>query len=81
MEVRINKEVRDYQESIFFGLSIRQFIFAILAVGVAVAVYFCLKDVVGTSVAHKGNTFIHRKRTGQGGDCCDAALCIELRKA
>ena len=26
MEVRINKEVRDYQESLFFGLSLRQFI-------------------------------------------------------
>lgn len=49
MEVRINKEVRDYQESIFFGLSLRQFLFAILAVGVAVAIYFGLKDVVGTS--------------------------------
>ena len=49
MEVRINKEVRDYQEAIFFGLSLRQFIFAILAVGVAVGVYFGLRDVVGTS--------------------------------
>ena len=26
MEVRINKEVRDYQESLFFGLSLRQFL-------------------------------------------------------
>lgn len=49
MEVRINKEVKDYQESIFFGLSLRQFIFSLLAVGIAVAVYFLLKDVVGTS--------------------------------
>ena len=49
MEVRINKEVKDYQESIFFGLSLRQFVFSILAVGVAVAVYFLLKDIVGTS--------------------------------
>ncbi len=36
MEVRINKEVRDYQESIFFGLSLRQLLFALLAVLVAV---------------------------------------------
>ena len=35
MEVRINKEVRDYQESLFFGLSLRQLIFALLAVAVA----------------------------------------------
>ena len=32
LEVRINKEVRDYQESLFFGLSLRQFLFALLAV-------------------------------------------------
>ena len=32
IEVRINKEVRDYQESLFFGLSLRQLIFALLAV-------------------------------------------------
>ena len=27
MEIRINKEVRNYQESLFFGLSLRQFLF------------------------------------------------------
>ncbi|MCI8537433.1 MAG: PrgI family protein [Oscillospiraceae bacterium] len=48
MEVRINKEVRDYQESLFFGLSLRQFLFALLAVLVAVAVYFGLHSVVGS---------------------------------
>ena len=48
MEVRINKEVRDYQESLFFGLSLRQFLFALLAALVAVGVYFGLRNVVGT---------------------------------
>jgi len=48
MEVRINKEVRDYQESLFFGLSMRQLLFALLAVLVAVVVYFGLKDIVGS---------------------------------
>ena len=48
IEVRINKEVRDYQESIFFGLSLRQLVFALLAVLVAVGVYFGLPGVVGT---------------------------------
>ena len=43
MEVRINKEVRNYQESLFFGLSLRQFLFALLAVGV----YFGLRPVLG----------------------------------
>ena len=45
MEVKINKEVREYEESLFFGLSLRQFIFALLAVLVAVAVYFLLRGV------------------------------------
>jgi len=42
MEVKINKEIRDYQESMFFGLSLRQFIFSLLAVGIAVLLYFLL---------------------------------------
>ena len=48
IEVRINKEVRDYQESVFFGLSLRQLIFALLAVLVAVGGYFSLHNIVGT---------------------------------
>jgi len=48
MDVKIPKEIRDYQESIFFGLSVRQFVFSIAAVGVAVLLYFALRDAVGT---------------------------------
>lgn len=48
MEVKIPKEIRDYQESIFFGLSTRQFICSLLAVGVAVGIYFCLRPLVGS---------------------------------
>ena len=47
MEVRINKEVRNYQESLFFGLSLRQLLFALLAVAVAVGGYFGLRPVLG----------------------------------
>ena len=47
MEVRINKEVRNFQESLFFGLSLRQLLFALLAVAVAVGVYFGLRRVLG----------------------------------
>ena len=36
MEVKINREIRNYTESMFFGLSLRQFVFSLLAVGVAV---------------------------------------------
>ena len=40
MEVKINKEIRDYTESVYFGLSLRQFIFSILACEMAVVLYF-----------------------------------------
>ena len=48
MEVKINREIRNYTESMFFGLSLRQCIFSVLAVGVAVALYFALKPHVST---------------------------------
>ena len=48
MEVKINKEIRNYTESMFFGLSLRQFIFSVLACGVAVALYFVLRPYFGT---------------------------------
>lgn len=48
MEVKINKEIRNYTESMFFGLSLRQFIFSVLACGVAVGLYFLLRPKFGT---------------------------------
>lgn len=47
MEVKINREIRDYTESIFFGLSLRQFIFSVCACVVAVILYFILKPYFG----------------------------------
>ena len=47
MEVKINREIREYTESMFFGLSLRQFVFSILACLVAVITYFLLKAIVG----------------------------------
>ena len=47
MEVKINKDIRQYSESIFFGLSMRQFIFSILACLVAVGLYFILRPYLG----------------------------------
>ena len=41
MEVKINREIRNYTESMFFGLSMRQFVFSLLAV-------VLLKPYVGT---------------------------------
>jgi hypothetical protein len=48
LEVKINKEIRNYTESMFFGLSMRQFIFSVLACGVAVGLYFLLRPKFGT---------------------------------
>lgn len=48
MEVKINKEIRNYRESMFFGLSLRQFLFSLAAVAVAVVLYFGLSPHVGT---------------------------------
>ena len=47
MEVKINKEIRDYTESVYFGLSLRQFIFSIAACLVAVLLYFVFKAYFG----------------------------------
>lgn len=43
MEVKINQEIREYTESMFFGLSLRQSVFSLLAVITAAALYFALK--------------------------------------
>ena len=48
MEVKINREIRNYTEAMFFGLSMRQFIFSACACVVAVGLYFLLKSYVGT---------------------------------
>ncbi len=48
MEVKINKEIRNYTESMFFGLSMRQFLFSVLACGVAVVLFFLLRGRFGT---------------------------------
>lgn len=48
MEVKINKEIRNYTESMFFVLSLRQFIFSVLACGVAMGLYFLPRPRFGT---------------------------------
>lgn len=48
MEVKINKEIREYTENMFFGLSMRQFFFSVFACVVAVGLYFLLRPYMGT---------------------------------
>ncbi len=49
MEIKINKEIRNYTENVFFGLSLRQFIFSVIACIVAVGLYFLLKPYFAIS--------------------------------
>ena len=51
MEIKIPKEVRQHKETIFFGLSARQFFCAIAAVGRAVGVYLGIGPVIGKETA------------------------------
>lgn len=50
MEIKINREIRDYHESMFMGLSLRQSIFSVLAIASAVGLYFWLQPVLGTEI-------------------------------
>ena len=49
-EIELNKEVLDYKESIFFGLSLRQFICAGLAVMIAVIVWFGTRVILAKEI-------------------------------
>ena len=46
IEVKINPEIKEYNETMFFGLSVRQFFFSLLACGAAVGVYFGGRSVL-----------------------------------
>ncbi len=51
IEVKIPKEIRQYKESIFFGLSARQFFCSVIAVLIAAGVYLLLGKVIGKESA------------------------------
>ena len=48
IEVKIPKEIRAHRETIFFGLSARQFICAILAVGLAAGIYLGFGGIIAS---------------------------------
>lgn len=50
MEVRVNKDIQEYKENMFFGLTLRQFFFSVLGCAVAVCLYFLCKDTLGLEV-------------------------------
>lgn len=50
MEVKVNREIRDYSESVFFGMSLRQCAFAAAACAAAVGVFFAADPIFGLEV-------------------------------
>lgn len=51
IEIKIPKEVRRHKETIFFGLSARQFFCAVAAVGLAAGIYLALSPAIGKETA------------------------------
>lgn len=51
IEVKIPKEVRQHKETIFFGLSVRQFFCSAMAVGIAAGIYLLLGQTIGKETA------------------------------
>lgn len=50
MEVKINREIRNYTESIFFGLSLRQFFFSLCAIATTMLLYFLFEPVFNKEI-------------------------------
>ena len=48
MELKINREIRDYTEAVFFGMSLTQLGFAACAAASAVGAYFAFSGMLGT---------------------------------
>lgn len=51
MEEQINKEIMDYKETIAGGLTLRQFIWAILAIAATVVTFLKLSPRIGSDMA------------------------------
>ena len=48
MEIKMNKEIRDYAETMFFGLSLRQFLFSAAGCLISIGIFFLLRNRIGT---------------------------------
>lgn len=44
LEIKVNKEIREYRENMFFGLTMRQFFSTLLGIAASVALYFLLRN-------------------------------------
>ena len=50
MEIKINREIRHYSESMFFGLTLRQLVFTAAGIACAVILYFSFQNRCGTEL-------------------------------
>ena len=50
MEIKVNKEIMDYHESLLLGLNMREILSIVVSASCAGAVYFLLKDLLSTSI-------------------------------
>ncbi len=48
MEIKVNKDIRQYKETLFLGLTMRQAVCSVLALGVAVGLFILLRPTLGT---------------------------------
>ena len=51
MEVKVPRDILQYEESLFFGLTLRQFLFSVIAIAVAVGSFLLAKPMLGTETA------------------------------
>lgn len=51
MEIKIPKDIHKHSETIFFGLTARQFTCSVLALGAAVGLYMGLRHIIGSETA------------------------------
>lgn len=51
MEVRMPPKISGYKESVFLGLSYRQFFCSVLCIGTATGIYFLTQNVLGKEIA------------------------------
>ena len=50
LEIKINREVKNYKESIFFGMSLRQFVCVVISCVFAVMIYFMFRNKLGIEI-------------------------------
>lgn len=51
MEVKVPRDIMKYEEALFFGLSMRQFIFSALSCAIAVVAFLIANPLIGTEMA------------------------------